>query len=211
MKTLKIHWITLTGIGAITAALAIAAETSKIEPVPKLQAETPAAAPAELTAMRCLICHGNPAAGTKRLAPPFGMVKMHYDDLDEEAFVKAVSAWVKQPDKAKSRMPGAIRNFGLMPAQVVSDADLTTIAHYLYRTDFQMPGRGGRGMGRGPGARTSDKKPATDCKACGEGCGGSCAPAKTASPSAGADSGTGNNESPDSCIDPQPKSDSKCP
>ena len=215
MKTLKIHWIILSSIGAITAAVTIAAETSTTEPVPKLQAETSTASPAELIATRCLICHGSPAAGAKRLAPPFRMVKMHYDDLDEAAFVKAVSAWVRQPDKAKSRMPGAIRNFSLMPAQVLSDADISAIAHYLYRTDFQMPGRG---MGRGPGAMAPVRKPAatseedaTGEKACGEGCGESCAPDKAATPAAGGCSEKGTNESPESCIDPQQKSAPKCP
>ena len=144
---------------ALVSAGALAAE-------PETAPEAPAAAkPAELIATRCLICHGNPAAGTRRLAPPFRMVKMHYDDLDEAAFIQAVSAWVKQPDKKNSRMPGAVRNFGLMPPQVVTDEEITAIARYLYTTDFQMPGRG---MCGGP-----ETKPAAE-EGKETGCGSTC-------------------------------------
>lgn len=185
MKSPKSQFIAFS---AIAAAVTLAAETAA--PAPQVQAETPAAAtPSELIAMRCLICHGNPAAGAKRLAPPFAMVKMHYDDLDEEAFVKTVSAWIKHPDQAKSRMPGAIRNFGLMPAQVVPDADVKAIAHYLFRTDFPMPG-----MGRGPRAMASDKKPSTASK---DGAADAC--------------GTESKEAGESCDVPQQKkSESQC-
>jgi hypothetical protein len=190
----------------------IAAETGTTEPVLKLHAETPTTpSPAELIATRCLICHGNPAAGAKRLAPPFRMVKMHYDDLDEAAFVKTVSAWVKQPDHAKSRMPGAIRNFGLMPALVLPEAEITAIATYLYRTDFPMPGQGG-GMGRGPRAMTAGRKPATDAKSCLDGCRGSCGGSnQTTTPESGGDCGTETKDAPDSCVDPQQKGEPKAP
>lgn len=166
MKFPNIHWIVLVALGAATSSVTVAAETNAAEAVPKLQSGM-SATPAELIAMRCLICHGNPAAGGRRLAPPFGMVKMHYDGLDEAAFVKAVSAWVAQPDKAKSRMPGAVRRFGLMPAQVVSEADITAIAKYLHGTDFPMPGMDKSGMGRGPGAmhggKTAGKETPESC------------------------------------------------
>ena len=163
MKSLNMHLIALSSLGAIITAVTLAAENGTTEPKPKVETSA-AASPEELIATRCLVCHGNPAAGTRRLAPPFGMVKMHYDDLNEEAFVKTVSAWVEQPEKQKSRMPGAVRNFGLMPAQIVSEPEITAIARYLYRTDFAMPGGGCGGMGKGPRATTPDKKPASACK-----------------------------------------------
>jgi len=151
MKSLKPGLNIFAVLVAAISAVVVLAETNPTGPVPEVQTETPAKmSPAELLAAHCLACHGNPAAGSKRLAPPFAMVKMHYEDLDEAAFVKAVSAWVNQPDKAKSRMPGAIRNFNLMPALVIPEADLAAIVKHLHRTDFPMPGRG-RGRGVGPG------------------------------------------------------------
>lgn len=168
MKSFKTYLIAL---GAIASLGTLAAGATPATPAPEPQAEPAATpSPAELIATRCLICHGNPTAGNRRLAPPFRMVKMHYDDLDEAAFVKAVSAWVKQPDKAKSRMPGAIRNFGLMPPQPHPEAEISAIATYLYRTDFPMPGRGGGGMGRGrmAGCSEPDETAARGTKAAAE-------------------------------------------
>lgn len=128
--------------------------------------------PAELTATRCLICHGNFVPGKGPLAPPFAMVKRHYESLDEKTFIKTVSAWIKEPEKQKSRMPGAINRFGLMPALAYPDAEVTAIARYIYQTDFAMPGHGGGGMGRGKSAAA-----ATDA---GQGCEDECGPGGTA-------------------------------
>lgn len=125
--------------------------------------------PAELTAARCLICHGNVVPGKGPLAPPFKMVKMHYGSLDEEAFVKAVSSWVKAPDKAKSKLPAmAIDRFGIMPALGYPEAEVTAIAHYIYQTDIPMPGHGQSG------AIAADK-PA-------EGCADDCGPGGNITP-----------------------------
>lgn len=170
MNPSKPSLFAIASAGLLAATTILAAEN---EPTPEVQA---APTPAELIATRCLICHGNPAEGTKRLAPPFRMVKMHYDNLDEDAFVKAVTAWVKQPDKAKSKMPGAIRNFGLMPPQPLPEEEIVAIARYLHQTDFAMPGRGGR-MGGGPPWMRSGNKAAGETSTTKQeaGCGGDCA------------------------------------
>lgn len=127
--------------------------------------------PAEMTATRCLICHGDNQAGQQRLAPPFAMVKMHYGDLDEEKFIKTVSAWVKEPDKNKSKMPGAINHFGLMPSLPYPGADVAIIAKYLFETDFKMPGQGGGKMGKGMGRGNGMGRENQGGGACGQ-CGG---------------------------------------
>lgn len=195
---MKIKLIAAFIFGAIAPSVLFAAEppTPQAPPAAAVKSQSPA----ELTATRCLICHGDPVAGQQRLAPPFAMVKMHYDSLSEQEFTKAVTAWLKAPSKEKSLMPGAVNRFGLMPAPGCSDADAAAIAKYLYKTDFAMPGQGGMGMGmgrgqgkmgRGPAATaTGDANkaaekcpPANDdavdpkgvkAQGCGEGCGGGC-------------------------------------
>lgn len=92
------------------------------------------------TATRCLICHGNAQKGQQRLAPPMAMVKRHYQSLNKQEFEQAVLAWVKSPDPKKSRMPGAIRRFKLMPAFPIPDEEMKKIARYIYQTDFTFPG-----------------------------------------------------------------------
>lgn len=170
MKTNLINILTLGAIA--TTGIAIA-ETDKQSLSSKIQIENSVSqSPAEMTATRCLICHGDTLAGQARLAPPFMMVKMHYQSLDEEAFIKTVSSWVKEPNSHKSKMPGAINHFGLMPALPYPEADITAIAKYVYDTDFPMPG-GGKGMGRGQGGMGcgSCKTDATnEVEGCGKGC-----------------------------------------
>jgi len=98
----------------------------------------PIAGKAEAEA-RCLICHGNTQTGQQRLAPPMVMVKRHYQSLSQAEFEKAVMAWVKKPEAKKSKMPGAIRRFNLMPTFVIPEAEVKRIANYIYKTDFAFP------------------------------------------------------------------------
>lgn len=129
------------------------------------------------------LCHGDNQAGQQRLAPPFAMVKMHYQNLDEKTFIKTVSAWVKEPEKQKSKMPGAINRFGLMPSFAFPEAEVTAIAKYVFDTDFQMPGYGGGGgrMGQGKGGQGGGAcGSGTDAGAkSGAGCGEGCEPGKS--------------------------------
>lgn len=158
MKSIQAHLSILAVFASLATAPYLVAEPGK--PIPDAAVQVKARpTPAELTATRCLTCHGDPVAGQKRLAPPFAMMKMHYKALSKEEFVEAVSSWVKEPAKQKSRMPGAVNRFGLMPAVAYPDEEITAIAQYIYKTDFPMPGRAhgrgrgamGNGMGNGMG------------------------------------------------------------
>lgn len=171
--------IDLTIISALSALAITGFATA---PPSSPQQAQPAAAegnesPAELTAALCLICHGNFVPGQGPLAPPFVMVKSHYGSLDEETFIKTVVSWVKEPDKQKSRMPGAINRFGIMPPLGYPDAQVETIARHIYQSDFPMRGRGGNQSMRGQAA--ADCEPGTTAAALipNEGCGEECGPA----------------------------------
>jgi len=91
--------------------------------------------------MYCIACHGNDATPENRLAPPAFMVhnryKIAYDD--KEAFVKRVVAWIDAPSTDKSIMPGAVRNFDIMPPLPLSIEDREKIADYFYETEFAEP------------------------------------------------------------------------
>ena len=174
---MRTHLIALSTFAALATTGISTAETNH----QAATAKSPS--PGDLTATRCLTCHGDLVAGKPRLAPPFAMVKMHYQSLDEAEFVKTVSAWIKEPEKHKSKMPGAINRFGLMPPPGCSDAEAAVIAKHIFHTNFPMPGRGGKGRksgqgggGCGPNTSAAPKTGAT----CGEGCG----PSVSAAPKA---------------------------
>lgn len=89
----------------------------------------------------CTACH-KPNFESPMLAPPIAMVKEHYQQIyrgDKDAFVKAVVARVKAPNPEKTLMPGAIRNFNIMPPFPLPDPDLTAIATYLFEADIPQP------------------------------------------------------------------------
>ena len=90
--------------------------------------------------MYCIACHGNAATPENRLAPPAFMVHDRYKAAyDKEAFVKRVVAWIDAPSKEKSIMPGAVRNFDLMPPLPLSLEDRENVADYFYETEFAEP------------------------------------------------------------------------
>ncbi len=93
-----------------------------------------------LMTTNCFACHG-PAEPGKRIAPPMANVRMHYleGDISREDFVKHVSTFVTQPAVEKSKMPGAIEKFNLMPAMGFSEEMISKIALAIYETPEDSP------------------------------------------------------------------------
>ena len=105
------------------------------------------------------------------IAPPMIAVKMHYisEDTSKEAFVESFVNFLKKPSEEQSKMPGAIKKFGLMPYQFYPEETIRQIADYVFENEIeepewfdahykqmhgdrpQMKGRMSRGMGNGKG------------------------------------------------------------
>lgn len=111
---------------------------------------------------QCAACHG--ATGgmdmNKRIAPPIAGVRMHYINAhpEKDAFVTAVSGWLANQDETKSLMPGAIKQFKLMPPLEIALEDAEKIAAYIYAGEIDKPEgfdkhveqmHGKKGMGKG--------------------------------------------------------------
>jgi len=84
----------------------------------------------------CFNCH-NPDMGESRVAPPLFKVREHYYDEEttKEEFVVAIINFINNPTEENSIMPGAVRNFGLMPKMSFKEEDIQLIAEYLYDND----------------------------------------------------------------------------
>lgn len=96
----------------------------------------------ELFKVYCNACHGVEVSDPNaRLAPPAVVVKERYAGWfeEEDAFVERVTAWIANPTKEKSLMPGAINRFNLMPPLALPETDRKKIAKYFYDTDFEEP------------------------------------------------------------------------
>ncbi|MBW6483464.1 MAG: DUF3365 domain-containing protein [Vicingaceae bacterium] len=86
----------------------------------------------------CFTCHNPDLDIENRVAPPWFKVRQHYYDEEttKEEFVAAIINFINNPTEENSIMPGAVRNFGLMPKMSFKAEDLQLIAEYLYDNDI---------------------------------------------------------------------------
>lgn len=89
----------------------------------------------------CYTCHSPSAPENGRIAPPMIAVKIHYMEnfKTEEEFKKAFIDFVNNPSEAKSKMPGAVKKFNLMPKLAFKQKDLELMATYLYNNEVEKP------------------------------------------------------------------------
>jgi nitrate reductase cytochrome c-type subunit len=131
------------------------AEAAKIHPGKKIM-ET-----------ECYLCHNPKASEVSMIAPPMVAIKKHYIDsaTTKEQFIAAMVDWINDPQEEKSKMPGALNRFGIMPYQPYPEETIGQIAEYMYDHEIAQPkwfddhfqrehGRRmgkGKGMGKGQG------------------------------------------------------------
>jgi hypothetical protein len=91
----------------------------------------------KLANSKCFSCHSPNMEIDNRLAPPMFKVKEHYisDSINKTEFVNSVWKFVQNPSEDVSIMPGAVRNFGLMPKQDFKEEEVKAIASYIYDND----------------------------------------------------------------------------
>jgi len=89
----------------------------------------------------CYVCHNPKTSEGNMIAPPFVAVKMHYisEDTSKEEFVKMIVEWSKNPSEEKSKMPGAVKKFGLMPYQFFPEETIRQIADYMFDNEIEQP------------------------------------------------------------------------
>lgn len=119
----------------------------------------------KLMETNCYACHNPTTSEADRIGPPLIAIKKHYisGNTTKEDFTNALLEWTKQPSEEKSKMPGAVNRFKVMPYQLFPEETIRTIADYIYDYKIDQPewfeehfqtghGRGmqsGKGMGRG--------------------------------------------------------------
>ncbi len=83
---------------------------------------------------KCVICHQKSDLQTKQLAPLVSEFSKVYKEKykTKEEFVKALTAFVMQPDKAKALMIDALNEYNLMPKMNYNEETVKAIATYLY-------------------------------------------------------------------------------
>lgn len=95
----------------------------------------------KLMVNNCYACHNPKTDEENIIAPPFVAVKMRYKagGTSREEFIAAMVDWAKQPSAEKSRMPGAVEKFGVMPYQFFPEKTIEEIAAYIFENDIEEP------------------------------------------------------------------------
>ena len=107
----------------------------------------------------CYICHNPKASEEGMIAPPIIAIKKHYinEETTKEQFQYDLVSWINNPSEEKSKMPGALKKFGIMPLQPFPEDKIKWIAEYIYDYEIDEPDwfeehyQKGRGNGRGKG------------------------------------------------------------
>jgi mono/diheme cytochrome c family protein len=89
----------------------------------------------------CFSCHSPNASLENRIAPPMEAIKKHYinKNTSQAEFTADLINFMKNPTEEKSKMPGAVDRFNLMPKMNFSEDQLTKIAAYIYLSELEKP------------------------------------------------------------------------
>ena len=95
----------------------------------------------QLAQASCFTCHSPDASFDNRVAPPMQAIKVHYnaEDLSFAQFHKDLSNFFKNPSADISKMPEAVKRFGVMPKLNFSDDQIKSVAYYIYYTELEKP------------------------------------------------------------------------
>ncbi len=95
----------------------------------------------KLMELNCNACHSPIAGENARIAPPMIAVKKHYleNGISKDAFISSIQNWVENPSEEISKMPGAVRKFGIMPKAEYSKETVEQIADYLFTRELEKP------------------------------------------------------------------------
>ncbi|NNG10837.1 MAG: DUF3365 domain-containing protein [Arenibacter sp.] len=109
----------------------------------------------------CYLCHSPTASEASMIAPPMIAIKKHYlhATTTKKEFIAALVDWINDPKIEKSKMPGALKRFGIMPYQPYPKETIVQIAEYMYENEiakpewfndhFQQEHKKGKGKGKG--------------------------------------------------------------
>lgn len=95
----------------------------------------------KLMETNCYVCHNPSASQENMIAPPMVAVKRHYisENTTKESFISEMQNWIKNPNETDSKMPGAVKRFGVMPKTPYPDETIKQIADYIFDNDIEQP------------------------------------------------------------------------
>lgn len=95
----------------------------------------------KLMETNCYVCHGPETPEQSRVAPPMVAIKAAYinENRTKEAFIDEMLAFLNKPTEEKTKLRGAVRQFGVMPYQHFPEKTIRQIADYMYDYQIEEP------------------------------------------------------------------------
>lgn len=95
----------------------------------------------QLMENNCYLCHNPKTSEENSVAPPLKLVKQAYmtDFIGKEEFIGNLVLWIKNPKHETSKMPNAVKEYGLMPYQFYPENTLRQIATYMFENEIEAP------------------------------------------------------------------------
>jgi len=90
----------------------------------------------------CATCHSMNGADDGIAGPTWAAIRKAYvkKGLSRTTFAKDLSKFMAQPNEQTSKMPDAVKRYGMMITMYMTDEQLDAIAEYVYHTELDKPG-----------------------------------------------------------------------
>jgi mono/diheme cytochrome c family protein len=93
----------------------------------------------DIVSTQCFSCHQPDPSSSSGIAPPMADIKTAYlgEGRTIEIFTKELDKFLQNPSAEISKMPDAVKKYGLMPKLSFSKEQVTEIAKYIYHTPIE--------------------------------------------------------------------------
>jgi mono/diheme cytochrome c family protein len=89
----------------------------------------------------CISCHSPKGSLPGEVGPSLQNLRQHYlaAEKTESAFINGMSRFLLKPEASQSRMPEAVKQFGLMPNLGYTKEQYDAVAYYLFHSNMEDP------------------------------------------------------------------------
>ena len=93
----------------------------------------------DIVSSQCFTCHNPDATAITGIAPTMADVKIAYlhEEQTLESFARELEGFLQNPTADKSRMPEAVKKYGVMPKLSLTPEQVMAVAAYIYHTPLE--------------------------------------------------------------------------
>ena len=87
----------------------------------------------------CFSCHNPNPSIDNNITPSLAAIKKHYINKNTsfKEFLKDFTTFLNNPTKENSKIPNALKRFGVMPKMSLTEGEIENMALYIYNTELE--------------------------------------------------------------------------